>query len=224
MNKRFFKFQIAEKEQCINPLRLLRGSFLCGKKTIFVLITFSMTNNLIIQQTKKWITEVVVGCNFCPFVAKEVKQNTIHYAVEFSKEITQCLKCFMTECARLDNDSSIETTLIIFPNAFKEFDEYLQLVDLAEKLILDNGYEGVYQVASFHPGYVFAGTEEEDAANYTNRSIYPMLHLLREESIEKALEKYPDPETIPERNIRFAHEKGVEYMKKLWNTSREGSV
>jgi uncharacterized protein len=77
------------------------------------------------------------------------------------------------------------------------------------------GYEGVYQVASFHPNYLFAGSHENDAANYTNRSVYPMLHLLREEAVEKALEHYKDPETIPERNIQFAREKGLAYMKKL---------
>ncbi|MFM9911700.1 MAG: DUF1415 domain-containing protein [Chitinophagaceae bacterium] len=181
-----------------------------------------MTNNLIIQKTKKWINEVVVGCNFCPFAAKVVKQNTIHYAVESSIDTADCLERFLVECHRLDSDTSIETTLVIFSNAFEEFDEYLALVDLAEKLLIDNRYEGIYQVASFHPRYQFAGANENDAANYTNRSLYPMLHLLREESIEKALENYPDPESIPERNIRFAHEKGVEYMKRLWNTSREG--
>ncbi len=181
-----------------------------------------MPNNLIVQQTKKWITDVVVGCNFCPFAAKEVKQDTIHYAVESSNDTTHCLERFLQECKRLDSYTSIETTLVIFSNAFEEFDEYLALVDLAEKVLIDYRYEGIYQVASFHPRYQFAGAHENDAANYTNRSLYPMLHLLREASIEAALEKYPDPESIPERNIRFAHEKGVEYMKRLWNTSREG--
>ena len=162
---------------------------------------------------------MVVGCNFCPFAAKELKQNSIRYCVEASTEITNCLETFMKEYKRLDTTVSIETTLIIFPDAFKEFDAYLQFVEMAEALLIANAYEGVYQVASFHPEYIFAGASESDAANYTNRSIYPMLHLLREESIEKALEKYPDPKAIPERNIRFAHEKGLEYMKRLWMES-----
>lgn len=187
---------------------------------ILIHFVFNMSSELVIQQTKKWITEVVVGCNFCPFAAKELKQNTIHYAVEFSTDTAQCLHSFIEECVRLDNDSSIETTLVIFPNAVEKFDDYLQLVDMAEKLITKNNYEGIYQVASFHPRYVFAGAPEEDAANYTNRSIYPMLHLLREESIEKALEKYPDPESIPERNIRFANEKGLAYMHRLWEACK----
>ena len=180
-----------------------------------------MDNARIILQTKKWITDVVIGCNFCPFAAKEVKQNTIHYCVEPAIGIELCLQTFMLECRRLDNEPRIETTLIIFPNAVPVFEDYLGLVDLAEKLLAEHDYEGVYQVASFHPEYCFAGAPDDDAANYTNRSIYPMLHLLREESIEKALEKYSDPESIPERNIRFAHNKGAEYLKRLRDACRE---
>jgi len=169
----------------------------------------------IISQTKKWITDVVIGCNFCPFAAREVKRGRVHYQVEPATELSVCLESFLKECIRLDNEETIETTLLIFPNAFHSFDDYLDLVDLAEKLITKEGYEGIYQVASFHPLYRFLGTAADDAANYTNRSIYPMLHLLREESIEKALQRYPDPEQIPERNILFAREKGAAYMKML---------
>jgi hypothetical protein len=173
------------------------------------------STNQIISQTKKWITEVVVGCNFCPFAARELKQNNVHYQVEPATELNVCLQSFLQECIRLDNDEMIETTLLIFPNAFQSFDEYLDLVSLAEKLISKKGYKGIYQVASFHPLYCFADSSADDAANYTNRSIYPMLHLLREESIEQALKRYADPEQIPERNIRFAREKGILYMKML---------
>ena len=180
-----------------------------------------MDNARIILQTKKWITEIVIGCNFCPFAAKEVKQNTIYYCVEYATSIEHCLQTFIKECHRLDNDPGIETTLIIFPNAVPGFEDYLELLDLAEQLLEEQEYEGVYQVASFHPHYRFAGFTEDDAANYTNRSIYPMLHLLREESIEKVLEKYADPESIPERNIRFAHKKGLEYMRKLREACKE---
>ncbi|HKZ68322.1 MAG TPA: DUF1415 domain-containing protein [Chitinophagaceae bacterium] len=172
----------------------------------------------IILQTKKWITDVVVGCNFCPFAARELKQNTIHYRVEPGTELNICLESFLQECVRLDNDEMIETTLLIFPNAFHSFDDYLDLVGHAEKLIHKKGYEGIYQVATFHPQYRFADSTPDDAANYTNRSIYPMLHLLREESIEQALQRYSDPGQIPERNIRFAREKGTVYMKMLRDT------
>jgi uncharacterized protein len=173
------------------------------------------TRTMVIDQTKKWITTVVVGCNFCPFAAREVKRNSIHYQVETSTDLKGCLKAFLQECIRLDNEDAIETTLLIFPNAFATFDAYLDLLSLAERVLKKKGYEGIYQVASFHPLYRFADSQDNDAANYTNRSIYPMLHLLREEKIEQALQHYPDPEQIPERNIQFAREKGQTYMKIL---------
>jgi uncharacterized protein len=168
-----------------------------------------------IDATKKWITDVVVGCNFCPFAAKVLRLQTVHYQAEDSAEHAVCLTAFMKEAARLDNDSSIETVFLIFPNSFAVFSDYLALVSLAEKLLKKNGYEGIYQVASFHPLYLFAGTNGSDAANYTNRSAYPMLHLLRESSIDAALEHYKDPEAIPGRNIDFARNKGLVYMQLL---------
>ncbi|MEP7258998.1 MAG: DUF1415 domain-containing protein, partial [Flavitalea sp.] len=170
---------------------------------------------LVIQQTKKWISDVVVGCNFCPFAAKEVKQNSIHFQVETGTGLKTGLQAFLNECVRLDEHKDIETSFLIFTNAFAKFDDYLDLVSLAEKLLKQEGYEGVYQVASFHPLYCFAGAPADDAANYTNRSVFQMLHILREESIELALQRYPDPDRIPERNMHFAREKGVAYMKML---------
>jgi uncharacterized protein len=168
-----------------------------------------------IDATKKWIADVVVGCNFCPFAAKVLKQQTVHYQAEDSAEHAVCLTAFMKEAARLDANSSIETTFLIFPNSFADFNAYLHLVSLAEKLLKKNGYDGIYQVASFHPLYLFAGSAGDDAANYTNRSVYPMLHLLRESSIDAALEHYKDPEAIPGRNIDFARNKGLVYMQLL---------
>ena len=174
-----------------------------------------MTPEEIIDRTKKWIVDVVIGCNLCPFAANVVKQQTIFYKVELSADRDTCLTSFAYEMERLDNDATIETSFLIFPNAFRKFDDYLRLVSLAEKLLKRKGYEGIYQVASFHPLYLFADSEENDPANYTNRSIYPMLHLLREESIDKALENYKSPESIPTRNINFVREKGLAYMKML---------
>ena len=141
------------------------------------------TDEQVIAHTKKWVDDVVIGCNFCPFAAQVVKQQTIYYRVEHA--------------------------------AFPLFDEYLDLVADAEDLLVEKGYEGIYQVASFHPQYLFEGAPKNDAANYTNRSVYPMLHLLREASIDKALENYKQPEKIPERNIQFARKKGWLVMKQL---------
>jgi len=173
------------------------------------------TSDQIIAQTKKWLVDVVIGLNFCPFAAKEVKQNTVRYRVEFTGDNETCLTAFIEECVVLDNDKSIETTLLILPEAVESFADYLDLVSLAEELLEAKGYEGTYQVASFHPQYCFEASTEKDAANYTNRSPYPMLHLLREESIEAALARYTNPELIPERNVNFAREKGLAYMKML---------
>ena len=174
-----------------------------------------MNPEQVIDRTKKWIIDVVIGCNFCPFAANVVKQQTIFYNVEENKELETCLASFLLEMERLDNDPAIETSFLIFPNAFQQFDDYLDLVSLAEELLKRKGYEGIYQVASFHPLYLFANSDENDPANYTNRSIYPMIQLLREESIDKALANYKDPESIPARNINFAKEKGLAYMKML---------
>ena len=174
-----------------------------------------MSLEQIIERTKKWIVDVVIGCNLCPFAANVVKQQTIFYKVEENMEMDVCLDSFVHEMKRLDNDAAIETSFLIFPKTFENFDDYLDLVALAENRLKRNGYEGVYQVASFHPLYLFAGSDENDPANYTNRSIYPMLQLLREESIDKALGNYKSPESIPVRNINFAREKGLAYMKTL---------
>jgi uncharacterized protein len=173
------------------------------------------SNEQIIEQTRNWVIDVVIGCNFCPFAANVVKQDKIHYRIEESNNLEKALTVVLQEAARLDADAAIETTLIIFSTSFSSFSDYLKLVSLAEQLLKENKYEGIYQLASFHPEYKFAGTNEADPANYTNRSLYPMLHLLREESIEKALTHYKNPEDIPERNIAFTKEKGLAAMKVL---------
>jgi len=173
------------------------------------------SSSLIIDQTKKWITDVVIGCNFCPFAAREVKKNSIHYEVTTATTIEESLQALFLEFERLDANENIETSFLIFPDSFQDFHDYLDLVSSGEKLLDKKGYEGIYQIASFHPLYCFAGSDEDDAANYTNRSPYPMLHLLREESMEKALENFSEPENIPEKNIAFARNKGTAWMKML---------
>lgn len=173
------------------------------------------SNEKIIAQTQKWINDVVIGLNFCPFAAKEVKQNKVHYEVVVDTEAEICLEVFLQACAQLDTNEAIETTLIILPNGYDDFETYLDLVDYAETLLEQHDYEGIYQVASFHPEYKFADSEENDPANFTNRSPYPMLHLLREESVEQAIARYPNHEDIPQRNIDLARQKGLQYMQAL---------
>ncbi len=171
--------------------------------------------NKIIESTKKWIKDVVIDLNFCPFAAKALLKKSIHYAVIENASVKTTLETLIKEMQHLDTNDSIETTFIILPNNFSGFEDYLDLVDAAQQLLEEEGYEGIYQLASFHPEYCFDGAEKDDAANYTNRSVYPMLHLLREESITKALSLYKHPELIPENNIKLAREKGLHYMHML---------
>lgn len=142
-------------------------------------------------------------------------RKTIRYVVLPEATLESSLEALVEELRYLDRTEDLETTLVIFPDRFADFEDYLDLVGLAEDLSVEQGYEGVYQIASFHPQYCFAGADENDPANYTNRSPYPMLHLLREDSITKAVDHYIDPEGIPERNIAFAQEKGLKYMQML---------
>lgn len=142
-------------------------------------------------------------------------QKSIRYVVleEVSKETV--IASLIDELKYLDDHVDIETTLMITPNDFTDFASYLTLVRAAEKSASRQGYDGIYQIASFHPEYRFADSTIDDPANFTNRSVYPMLHLLREESITKALEQYKDPEGIPHRNVDFARERGLKYMEML---------
>lgn len=173
------------------------------------------SNQLIIEQSRQWVAKVIVGLNFCPFAKPVVESDTIRYAVVNERSLEFCLQALSDEFERLNDDAHIETSLLIYPVGFESFDDYLELVEIADALLLDEGYEGIYQLATFHPDYCFDGQPYDDAANYTNRSPYPMLHLLREASIEKALVGVASPEKIPNRNIEFARKKGSDEMKGL---------
>lgn len=168
-----------------------------------------------IKPTQCWVEKVVVGLNFCPFAKREVDAGRVHYAVNSSKDPAQILQWLLTECSRLDQNPEIETSLLILPSGFEGFLDYLDLMDLAERLLAAEGYEGVYQLASFHPDYCFAGEDDDDPANYTNRSPFPMMHLIREASLETALAHHPDPDGIPDTNIQLAREKGLLQMQAL---------
>ena len=168
-----------------------------------------------IAHTIKWINDVVVGCNFCPFAAREIRRNRIAYEVLFSSGVKECLEALLNAFHKLDQETEIETLFIIMPDSFSSFGSYLQLVELSEKLLQNEGYEGVYQIASFHPLYLFDGAGSDDPANYTNRSPYPMLHLLREQSVTRAIETYPGTEKIPQKNIEYTRARGLAYMQAL---------
>lgn len=172
-------------------------------------------NETIISQTKKWIIDVVIACNFCPFASREVKRGSIHYEVLPDANTDDTMKAVLNIMKLMDENRDVETALLILPNGFENFEDYLDLVETAESLLEENDYEGIYQVASFHPQYLFAGAPADDPSNYTNRSPYPMLHLLREESVSKAIDGHPDIDNVPYQNIQFAKEKGLPYMQQL---------
>ncbi|MEI6067473.1 MAG: DUF1415 domain-containing protein [Methylococcaceae bacterium] len=169
----------------------------------------------LIATTQAWLKSFVIDYSICPFAKREADRGSIHFVASHDTDLEDCLANLMLECDRLNSDAGIETTLIIYDQAFICFDDYLDFVELAEELLLVEDYEGIYQLAGFHPDYCFEGAKQDDAANYTNRSPYPMLHLLREASLEKAIDAYPDPEAIPERNIKLLRELGLANVKSL---------
>lgn len=177
------------------------------------------TKQIIVKHTRCWLENFIIKHNICPFAKKEYDNDRIHYAVisrnQTENQIEQQLTAIIDECIRLDEHKEIETSLIIFPDSFPDFEDYLDLVAMANTLLHEYNYEGIYQLASFHPDYQFDQTQPEDAENFTNRSPYPMLHLIREASIEQALENFPNPENIPTRNIELTNQLGSAYLKSI---------
>lgn len=161
------------------------------------------TLNDIEQSVQQWLNDVVIGLNLCPFAAKPQRNKQIKIHVSSDKTENGLLESIYLQLKELDETppQELETTLVVAPYLLEDFDDYNQFLDLVEGLVVQLGKSGIYQIASFHPDYCFYGTEPEDAENLTNRSPYPIFHLIREESMEKVLKHYPDPEAIPERNI-----------------------
>jgi uncharacterized protein len=176
----------------------------------------TITPDTIIAQTKKWITDVVVGCNFCPFAAREIKRGGVHYEVLEKATLKNTLETCSKLWTQLDHDETVETSLLVLPNDFMTFTTYLDLVNKAEMLLSSEGYEGVYQIASFHPQYLFAGSHTTDPSNYTNRSPYPMLHFLRESGVTKAVDNHPNIDEVPLQNMAYTKAKGLSYMQQLF--------
>lgn len=175
----------------------------------------TLSDQAINATTQAWLKSVIIDHGICPFAKRELERGSIHFSVTHDTTIENCLLHLILECARLDTDPDIETTLLIYADAFTAFDDYLDFVEIAESLLIEQDYEGTYQLASFHPEYCFQGSGPDDAANYTNRSPYPMLHLLRETSIDRAVASHPDPESIPQHNIELTRKLGLVKMQAL---------
>ncbi|MFT6733454.1 MAG: hypothetical protein ACJAS9_001642 [Polaribacter sp.] len=177
-----------------------------------------MEQDRIIQSVKYWLENVIIEFNFCPFAKREFVNQTIHYEVSDSDDLESRLTDLESQFKLLDSDNAIETSLLIFPNYLETFFDYIDFLTMANELLIQLNYEGIYQLASFHPDYCFEDVKQDDASNYTNRSPYPIIHILREKSLESALEQFDKPEDIPERNISFARAKGNQYFKQIMNT------
>lgn len=156
-----------------------------------------------ITAVQEWLEQVVIGLNLCPFAAKPNRNNQIRIQVCDSDTELGVLEMLQAELTLIDEKpaSEIETTLLVIPYLLNDFDDYNQFLDLVDGLLDEFGWAGEYQVASFHPQYCFAGVAPDSPENLTNRSPYPLLHIIREASIEGALKHYENPELIPERNI-----------------------
>ena len=162
---------------------------------------FEIGKERVINETKGWLKEFVIGHNLCPFARKPFESDQVRFVCSDAQGDSALLHALAQEFELLLRDSTIETTLFIVPNALETFTTYWDFVELADALIESLGLVGVFQLATFHPQYQFEGSEPSAPENRTNRSPYPMLHVLREESLSKAIESYPDVDQIPEQNI-----------------------
>ncbi|MDO3720531.1 DUF1415 domain-containing protein [Marinobacter sp. chi1] len=174
-----------------------------------------MNESAVVSATRQWVEDVVVGYNLCPFAKRELVRNRVRFVVSDASDEDALLQALHAELRRLDDEPDIETTLLIHPDVLQAFGPYNEFLDAADGLLAYLEMEGVYQIASFHPDYQFEGTEPDAAENYTNRSPYPMLHLLREASLEAAIDSYPDVDGIPERNIELMENLGAEKMRNI---------
>jgi len=168
----------------------------------------------IISAVRRWLEGFVIELNLCPFAKRELVNNRIRFTVSKANTVERLLVDLQEELFLLDEHKEIETTLLMHPDVLQEFDDYNQFLDVADVLIDEQGFSGIYQIASFHPQYRFAETEDE-AENYSNRSPYPVLHLLREESLAREIARYPGTSLIPERNIRLMREMGETKLRSI---------
>lgn len=172
----------------------------------------------IIAATKTWVERAVIGLNLCPFAKSVFVKKQVRYALTAATTADELLAELEQELTRLAETApeEMDTTLLIHPQVMTDFLDFHFFLAEADALIRNLGFEGVFQIASLHPRYEFAGSEADDIANFTNRSPYPTLHILRESSIDRAVAAFPDAESIFERNIETMERLGHEGWKKLW--------
>lgn len=165
----------------------------------------------IIQATKDWIESFVIALNLCPFAKREMINNRVRFCVSKATTTEIALAEFVKELDLLNHETAIETSFLIFPFFLQDFSDYLDFSYLVESCMPQD----IYQIATFHPQYLFAGEAKESVSHYTNRSPYPMLHILREDSVDKAVDWYGDTEKIPLANMQRLSELGLDNIKKI---------
>ena len=177
----------------------------------------SIDHDRVIAETRAWVDHAVIGLNLCPFAKAVQVKKQVRYVVTEAADAEGLLEVLCEELDRLyDADpKDIDTTLLIHPAAMTDFLDYNDFLEIADAAVEDMGYAGVLQVASFHPDYQFAETEADDVTNATNRSPYPTLHLLREDSIDRAVEAFPEAEAIYETNMQTLEKLGADGWAKL---------
>jgi hypothetical protein len=175
------------------------------------------TDEEVVAATRTWLERAVIGLNLCPFAKAVHVRNQIRYAVSAALTPGDLLADLVSELRTLQaaDPSEIDTTLLLHPRVLGDFLDYNDFLELAEAAVSAEGLEGEIQVASFHPQYQFAGSRAEDIENCSNRSPYPMLHLLREASIERAVAVFPDASEIFERNIETLRRLGHDGWRRL---------
>lgn len=169
----------------------------------------------IINSVRQWLEVVVLEFNLCPFAKRELVNDHVHFCVTQATTEEQLLESLEEQLNLLNNDTSIETSLLIHPYVLQDFYDYNQFLSLADGLLVEMNLEGIYQIASFHPGYQFSDTSINDAENYTNRSPYPLLHLLREDSLERAIKSHANVDQIALRNIELMNRLGTHKLKSI---------
>jgi uncharacterized protein len=172
----------------------------------------------IISVTRRWVEKSVIGLNLCPFAESPYRGNRVHFAVSEQRSAAGLLQDLRAELRALAAAAAEdrETTLLIHPLALADFVQYNDFLEVCDSAVAELNLEGELQVASFHPQYQFADSQPDDIENYTNRSPYPMLHLLREASVERAVAAVGDSEQIYRRNLRTMRELGHAGWQRLW--------
>jgi hypothetical protein len=176
------------------------------------------TSDEAVERSRLWLEKAVIGLNLCPFAKAVHKKGQIRYVVSAATQPLELLDDLKRELEYLRDvgADSVDTTLLIHPGVLDDFEDFNEFLEVADLAVEDLGLDGDIQVASFHPRFQFEGTGPDDVTNYTNRSPYPTLHLLREDSIDKAVAAFPDASKIFEANMATLDELGVEGWKKLF--------